>query len=109
MEWLDLLEDQGTLKSLLQHHSLKALILWHSTFFMVQLSHLFMTTGKTIALIIEHIIVYKHCIVRDVLDSFIYWLQVCILKQYILNSPWKLELMTFKGRMLDFFLRISMF
>ena len=46
MDWLDLLAVQGTLKSLLQHHSLKALILWCSAFFMVQLSHPYMTTGK---------------------------------------------------------------
>ena len=45
--WLDLLAVQGTLKSLLQHHSLKASILWHSAFFMVQLSHPYMTTGKS--------------------------------------------------------------
>ena len=50
MDWLDLLAVQGTLKSLLQHHSSKASILWHSAFFMVQLSHPYMTTGKTIAL-----------------------------------------------------------
>ena len=50
MDWLDLLAVQGTLKSLLQHHSSKAPILWCSAFFMVQLSHPFMTTGKTIAL-----------------------------------------------------------
>ena len=50
MDWLDLLAVQGTLKSLLQHHSLKASILWHSAFFTVQLSHPYMTTGKTIAL-----------------------------------------------------------
>ena len=50
--WFDLLAVQGTLKRLLQHHSLKALILWCSAFFMVQLSHPHMTTGKTIALII---------------------------------------------------------
>ena len=46
MEWLDLLAVQGTLKSLLQHHSSKASILWHSAFFIVQLSHPYMTTGK---------------------------------------------------------------
>ena len=51
MDWLDLLAVQGTLKSLLQHHSSKASILQHSAFFIVQLSHLYMTTGKTIALI----------------------------------------------------------
>ena len=50
MDWLDLLADQGTLKSLLQHHSSKASILQHSAFFTVQLSHPYMTTGKTIAL-----------------------------------------------------------
>ena len=49
MDWLDLLAVQGTLKSLLQHHSSKASILWHSAFFTVQLSHPPMTTGKTIA------------------------------------------------------------
>ena len=50
MDWLDLLAVQGTLKSLLQHHSLKASILLHSAFFTVQLSYPYMTTGKTIAL-----------------------------------------------------------
>ena len=50
MDWLDLLVVQRTLKSLLQHHSSKASILWRSAFFIVQLSHLHMTTGKTIAL-----------------------------------------------------------
>ena len=50
MDWLDLLVVQGTLKSLLQHHSSKALILWHSAFFIVQLSHPYMTAGETIAL-----------------------------------------------------------
>ena len=50
MDWLDLLAVQGTLKSLLQHHSSKASILRHSAFFIVQLSHPHMTTGKTIAL-----------------------------------------------------------
>ena len=50
MDWLDLLAVQGTLKSLLQHHSSKASILWCSAFFIVQLSKYYMTTGKTIAL-----------------------------------------------------------
>ena len=50
MDWLDLLAVQGTLKSLLQHHSSKASVLWCSAFFTVQLSHPYMTTGKTIAL-----------------------------------------------------------
>ena len=51
IDWLDFLAVQGTLKSLLQHHSSKASILWCSAFFMVQLSHPYMTTGKTVALI----------------------------------------------------------
>ena len=50
IDWLDLLADQRTLKSLLQHHSSKASIIQHSTFFIVQLSHPYMTTGKIIAL-----------------------------------------------------------
>ena len=50
MDWFDLLAVQGTLRSLLYHPSPKASILWHSAFFTVQLSHLYMTTGKTIAL-----------------------------------------------------------
>jgi len=50
MDWLDLLAVQGTLKSLLQHHSSKSSFLWHSAFVIVQLSHPYMTTGKTIAL-----------------------------------------------------------
>ena len=53
IDWFDLLAIQGTLKSLLQHHNSKASILWHSTFFMVQLSHPYMTTGKNIALTIQ--------------------------------------------------------
>ena len=50
MDWLDLLAGQGTLKSLLQHHSSKASILWHSAFFIVPISHQYMTTGETVAL-----------------------------------------------------------
>ena len=49
MDWLDLLAVQGTLRSILQHHSSKVSILWCSAFFMAQLSHLYLTTGKTIA------------------------------------------------------------
>ena len=50
IDWLDLLAVQGTLKSLLQHHSSKASVLWHSAFYIVQVSHPYMPTGKTIAL-----------------------------------------------------------
>ena len=52
IDWFDLLAVQGTLKSLFEHHSLKASILWRSAFFLVQLSHPYMTTGQTIALTI---------------------------------------------------------
>ena len=58
IDWFDLLAVKGTLKSLLQHHNLKASILWCSAFFMVQLSHLHMTTGKTIALTIQSDVLY---------------------------------------------------
>ena len=53
IDWFDLPAVQGTLKSLLQHHSLKASSLWHSAFFMVKFSHLYTTAGKTIALAIQ--------------------------------------------------------
>ena len=53
IDWFDLFAVQGTLKSLLQHHNSKGSILWCSAFFMVQLSHLYMTTGKSIALTIQ--------------------------------------------------------
>ena len=53
IDWIDLLAVQGTLKSLLQHRSLKASIFWHSAFFMVQLSHPYVTNGKTMALTIR--------------------------------------------------------
>ena len=56
MDWLDLLAVQGTLKSLLHHHSSKASILQHSAYFMVQLSHPYMTTGKTIALTRQNLV-----------------------------------------------------
>ena len=58
IDWFDLFADQGTLKSPLQNHILKASVLWRSAFFMAQLSHLFVTTGKTIALTIQTF-VYK--------------------------------------------------
>ena len=59
MNGLDLLAVQGTLKSLLQHHSSKVSILWHSAFFIVQLSHSYMTTGKTIALKLDGLLLAK--------------------------------------------------
>ena len=69
MDWLDLLAVQGTLKSLFQHHSSKASILWCSGFFTVQLSHPYMTTGKTIALT-------RRTFVGKVMSAFKYAIQV---------------------------------
>ena len=60
IDWFDLPAVQETLKSLLQHHSSKASILWHSAFFMVQLSHPYMTTGKIIALTIQTFVANIH-------------------------------------------------
>ena len=76
MDWLDLLAVQGTLKSLLQHHSSKASILWCSAFFIVQLSHPYMTPGKTIALTrrtFGHVTLYK-CKVYDMI------ILICVLQ-----------------------------
>ena len=70
IDWFDLLAFQGTLKSLLQHHSLKASILWHSAFLMFQLSHSYMTTGKTIALT-RWTFVGKKCFMVGVYQSLL--------------------------------------
>ena len=78
MDWLDLLAVQGTLKSLLQHNSSKVSILLHSAFFIVQLSHTYMTTGKTIALT-RQTFVGKVMSLFFIFFSFIYFtLQYCI-------------------------------
>ena len=71
IDWLDLLGVQGTLKSLFQHHSSKALILWHSAFFMVQLSYSYMTTGKTIALTIWIFIGKVMSLLFNMLSGFV--------------------------------------
>ena len=71
MEGLDLLAVQGTLKSLLQHHSSKPSILRHSTFFMVQLSHPYMTTGKTIALTIQIFVSKVMSLLFNTLSRFV--------------------------------------
>ena len=71
MDWLDLLAVQGTLKSLLQHHSSKASILWRLAFFMVQLSHLYMTTGKTIALIMGTFVGKTMSLLFNLLSRFV--------------------------------------
>ena len=71
IDWFDFLAVQGTLKSLLQHHSLKASVLWHSTCFMVQLSHPYMTTGKTIALTIWTLVGKVMSLLFNMLSRFV--------------------------------------
>ena len=71
MDWLDLLAVQGTLKSLLQHHSLKTPILQHSVFFTVQLSHPYMTTGKTIALTRQNFVRKVICLLFNMLSRLV--------------------------------------
>ena len=71
MDWFDLLAVQGTLESLLQHHSSKASILWPSAFFIVQLSHPYMTTGKTIALTRQTLIDKVMSLLFNVLSSLV--------------------------------------
>ena len=71
MDWLDLLAFQGTLKSLLQHHSSKASILQHSAFFIVQLSYPYMTTGKTIVSTIETFVRKAMSLLFNVLSRFV--------------------------------------
>ena len=71
MDWLDLLVVQGTLKSLLQYHSSKASILWHSAFFTVQLSHPYMTTGKTIALTRQTFVGKVMSLIFNMLSRFV--------------------------------------
>ena len=69
MDWLDLLAVQGTLKSLLQHHSSKASILRHTAFFIVQLSHSYVTTGKTIALTVQTFVSKMMSLLFNMLSS----------------------------------------
>ena len=71
IDWFDLLAVQRTLKSLLQHHSSKASIFWHSAFFMVQLSHPYMTTGKTIALSIWTFVCKVMSLLFNALSRFV--------------------------------------
>ena len=74
IEWFDFLTVQGTLKSLLYHHSSKASVLWHSVFFMVQLSPPYMTTGKTIALTILWTLLAKWCLCFLIYSLGLSWL-----------------------------------
>ena len=71
IDWLDLLAVQGTLKNLLQHHSLKASILQCSAFFLVQLSHAYMTTGKTISLTIQTFVGKVMSLLFNMLSKFV--------------------------------------
>ena len=71
IDWFDLLAVQGTLQSLLQHHSSKASIFWRSVFFMVQLSHLYMTTGKIIALTICSFVGKMMSLIFNTLSRFV--------------------------------------
>ena len=71
MDWLDLCAIQGTLKSFLQHHSSKVSILWCSAFFMVQLSHLYMTTGKTMALTTQIFVSKMMSLLFNTLSRFV--------------------------------------
>ena len=101
MDWLDLLAVQGTLRSLLQHHSLKASILQHSAFFIVQLSHSYMTTEKTIALIFgfsscyqpefEFLLHFWHLEIS-------LWFQIRLYPRIILLSPSALAFHSFGGK-----------
>ena len=76
MDWLDFLAEQGTVKSLLQHHISKASILQHSAFFIVQLSHPYMTTGKTIALIRQTFVVKVTSLLFKMLSISLYWISL---------------------------------
>ena len=95
VDWFDLLAVQRTLKSLLQHQSLKALILQRSAFFMVQLSHPYMTTGKTIALTRQNFVGKVMSLLFDMLSGFV----ITFLPNPIMRSPssrFHLNLITFK-------------
>ena len=71
IDWFDLLAVQRTLKSFLQHHSLKALVLLHSAFFMVQLSHVYLTTGETIALTIQTFVGKVMSLIFNMMSRFV--------------------------------------
>ena len=87
MDWLDLFAVQGTLKSLLQHHSSKASVLWCSAFFVVQLSHPYMSTGKTIALTVQTFVGKMMSLVFNTLS----WLVISFLprsKRLLISWLW---------------------
>ena len=84
MDWLNLLAVQGTLKSLLQHHSSKASVLWHSAFFIVQCSHPYMTTGKTIALTRQTLVGKVMSLLFNMLSRFVR--AFLLRRKHLLNS-----------------------
>ena len=73
IDWFDLLAIQGALKNLLQHHSSKASVLQHSAFFMVRLSHSYMTTGKTIALTLQTFVSQVMPLLFNMLSNFVFF------------------------------------
>ena len=83
IDWLNLLAVQRTLKSLLQYHSSKASILWHSAFFIVQLSQPYMTTGKTIALTIRTFVGRVKSLLFNMLSSFVICISEVIERNWI--------------------------
>ena len=102
MDWLEILAVQGTLKSLLQHHSSKASILWRSAFFTVQLSHRYTTTGKTIALTRRTFVGKVMSLLFNMLSRLVIihsskpqWLRVCLqcrrpeFNLWVRKIPWR--------------------
>ena len=97
MDWLDLLAVQGTLKSLLQHHSSKASIPWCSAFFTVQLSHLYMTIGKTIALRRQSFVGKVTSLLFNTLSRSVQFSSVACVIVYYMTSMQLLYYLKFQG------------
>ena len=98
MDWLDLLAVQGTLKSLLQHHSSKASILWRSAFITVQLSHPYMTTRKTIALTRWTFVGKVRSLLFNMLSRSVQFSSVARVIVYYMTSMQLLYYLKFQGR-----------
>ena len=88
IDLFDLFAVQGTLQSLLQHHSLKTSVLWHSAFFMVQLSHPYMTTGKTIVLTIQTFVGKVKALLFNMLNMLCYAVEYTLGNVIIKNGGW---------------------
>ena len=103
VDWFALLAVQGTLKSLLQHHNSKASILWHSAFFIIQLSHPYMTTGKTRALIIQTFVSKVMSLLFNMLTRFVIALLPRNKHPKISGpNPWKLEMLISMAKKLKY-------